>query len=39
MKMFQKDENLCVAAHSEILTYEKYAPVYLMISALTFASF
>ena len=28
-----------VAAHSAILTYEKYAPVYLIISALTFAPF
>jgi len=38
-KMSQKDVNLCVAAHSAILTYEKYAPVCLIISALTLAPF
>ena len=38
-KMSQKVTNLCVAVHSAILTYKKHAPVYLIISVLTFEPF
>jgi hypothetical protein len=37
--MSQKAANLCVADYSTILTYEKYAPVCLIISALTLKPF